>query len=897
MLRARVTWIALLVALWSACQPSDEMPLPDQAPSPPPSPLPDETASVGPDDKQADEGEAIVRGGAGFELVTVADGLAQGTGFAFAPGERIYVVEKRGVVRVIKRGQLLAKPFLDISAEVNSAGDRGLLGVAVHPAFPAQPYLYLVYVADPPEVFTSTPGPEGNAAADGSGARASKLIRVEADPGTDFDTVLTGSTTLLLGSNSTLENLSGLDLHNAYERPTCGDHGAYVRDCLPADENSHSIGTVAFGPDGMLYMGNGDGCDFVMARPACTRALDVDSLAGKILRVDPRTGQGLPDNPYFDGDPDSNRSKVYQLGLRNPFRFSFDPATGSLYVGDVGWNVWEEINRAGPGANFGWPCFEGGNGNNLEQPGYQDFPYCVELRGRAEPITPALYAYAHEGMQGNAVLVGDVYRGKSYPPLYQGALFYTDYNTREIRYLAFDRRGDVRISQLVVGPVGFLTQISSDPVSQDLYMMRIGTSPENPTSELLRLVFRGYGAGPAPGVYTLRSKAKGSCVEALGTQLETRPCEDKPAQHFRMQLLQGDAYRLIPEGSELALTTSLRSATRGELSLDVQADYAAQQFRAYPLRDGFQLIDVASELCLTALTLEPSELLAALRCADVDQQVFELTSLHNQPPVLEPIADQQGTVGDAALLTLAASDPEGLELTYFATGLPESLSIDPQRGLLMGELTKPGSYRVQVRVSDGQLEAQREFSWTVRDNLLPDVVIDTPAPEFRFQVGSQISFSGHATDSSGLPVAAYGLSWELYMHHNQHIHFGGLPETRGQDGSFLAEDHGDNTAYELCLNATDAQARVGRACRILRPNQVEYTIESEPSGLTMTWEGVARETPFTVQTHVAGSRTLVAPAQQNGLEFVSWSDGGASAHELRIDSVPRRVVARYQSAP
>ncbi|HEX5656414.1 MAG TPA: PQQ-dependent sugar dehydrogenase, partial [Polyangiales bacterium] len=594
-----MTWIALV--LLCACQSSDEMPFPSDEVILPPT---DQSGiAPGSDEKQIDDGEQIVRGGAGFELVTVAEGLAQGTGFAFAPPDRIFVVEKRGVVRVIKKGQLLPRPFLDISSEVNSAGDRGLLGIAVDPAFPIAPYLYLVYVADPAEVFTSTPGPEGNAAADGNGARASKLIRVAADPATDFDTARAGSTSVLLGSNSTLENLSGLDLHNAYERPSCGDHGAYVRDCLPADENSHTIGTVLFGPDGMLYVGNGDGCDFVAARPACTRAQDLDSLAGKILRIDPATGKGLPDNPYYDGDPDSNRSKVYQLGLRNPFRFSFDPPTGSLYVGDVGWNVWEEINRAGPGANFGWPCFEGGNGNSLEQAGYQDFPSCVEMRNRGVPVTPSLYAYAHEGMQGNAVLVGDVYRGKSYPPLYQGALFYSDYNTREIRFLAFDRRGDVRISQLVVGPVGFLTQISADPVSQDLYMMRIGTSPENPTSTLLRLTFRGYGAGPAPGVYTLKSKAKGTCVEAVGAQIETRPCEDKPAQHFRLKLLQGDAYQLIPEGGERALTTSLRSPTRGDLSLAPPAEYASQQFRAYPLREGFQLIDVPSELCLTALTL------------------------------------------------------------------------------------------------------------------------------------------------------------------------------------------------------------------------------------------------------------------------------------------------------
>ncbi|HEY6879943.1 MAG TPA: PQQ-dependent sugar dehydrogenase, partial [Polyangiales bacterium] len=600
---------------------------------PDPSGMTDAPASPAPEQKQSDDvAGPIVRGGAGFELVPVAEGLVQGVGFAFAPNDRIYVVEKRGVVRVIVKGQLLPRPFLDISSEVNAAQDRGLLGVAVHPNFPAQPYLYLVHVYDPPEVFAGMPGANASGVADGNGSRASRLVRVEADPATDFTTARPGSAKVLLGTNSTLENMGVLDLRNDYEHPACGSRGAYVRDCLPADEVSHTVGTVAFGPDGMLYVGHGDGCDFVVARPACTRALDVDSLAGKILRIDPISGEGLPDNPYFDGDPYSNRSKVYQLGLRNPFRFSFDRQNGALYVGDVGWNVWEEINRGAPGANFGWPCYEGGNGNSLEQPSYQEQPFCSELRSNGPPTTPALYGYAHEGMQGNSVLVGEVYRGTSYPPLYHGALFYTDYNKREIRFLAFDRNRNVASSQLVVGPVGFLTQLSADPKSGDLYMMRIGVSPENPGSTLLRLVFRGYGAGPAPAVYSLRSKAKNACVEAIAgsDRLETRPCEDKPAQHFRLQLLQGDGYRLLSEGG--AWTTGLLSTWRGELTVAPVAGYAAQEFRAYPLRGGVQLIDVSSELCVTALTSEPSEALAVLRCADVDSQLFELTSTTNSPP-------------------------------------------------------------------------------------------------------------------------------------------------------------------------------------------------------------------------------------------------------------------------
>lgn len=269
----------------------------------------------------------------------------------------------------------------------------------------------------------------GDAGPDGNGARVSRLVRVEADPATDFATARPGSLQVLLGQNSVFANIGNPAARNDYTLPSCGTHGAYVADCLASDENSHSIGTVSFGPDGALYVSSGDGCSYVSAQPVCTRAVDLDSLSGKILRIDPLSGAGLADNRYATDDLQSNRSKVYQLGLRNPFRFSFDGETSAFFVGDVGWNTWEEINHGNAGANFGWPCFEGGNGNNVEQSAYSDQPRCVELQMSGAAITPALFAYVHQPPMGNAVLVGDVYRGTRYPARYRGGLFYTDYNS------------------------------------------------------------------------------------------------------------------------------------------------------------------------------------------------------------------------------------------------------------------------------------------------------------------------------------------------------------------------------------------------------------------------------------------------------------------------------------
>ena len=135
---------------------------------------------------------------------------------------------------------------------------------------------------------------------------------------------------------------------------------------LKVDSRSHAGGALAFGPDGALYVSVGDGTSFNFADPRSFYVQDLDSLAGKILRIDPITGSGLADNPFVEPGADlaANRSKVWQLGLRNPFTMNFDE-TGQLFISEVGWAKWEEINSAGAGANFGWPFYEGGDNGVL----------------------------------------------------------------------------------------------------------------------------------------------------------------------------------------------------------------------------------------------------------------------------------------------------------------------------------------------------------------------------------------------------------------------------------------------------------------------------------------------------------------------------------------------------
>lgn len=401
---------------------------------------------------------------AGFSLEPVVRGLRAATDVAFAPDGRIFFTEKEGTVRIAEDGVLRIEPFIDLRDRVNPVGDRGLVGIAVHPRFPDVPYVYLAYAYDPPELAAN----DGAAGPNGGGSRVSQLIRVSADPASDHATALPGSEVLLLGRNSTAANIPAPGVRNPLDAPACGMPGGYVRDCLPADEHSHTIGRVRFGPDGALYVASGDGADYKTTRPYHVRALDVDSLAGKLLRIDPETGRGLPDNPFWDGDPESNRSKVLNFGLRNPYSFTFHPTTWDPVMGDVGWARWEEVN-VGRGRNFGWPCYEGADEGNLPQPDFRGFDRCRALYEdpQNEVAAPA-FAFRREGT-ASAIIAGDIYTGQRYPEAYRGKLYVADYLQAWIRRVTLDTSGAATAMEPFAS-VPFPVHVSQDPYGYLVYL-------------------------------------------------------------------------------------------------------------------------------------------------------------------------------------------------------------------------------------------------------------------------------------------------------------------------------------------------------------------------------------------------------------------------------------------
>jgi len=330
-------------------------------------------------------------------LVQVAE-LQQPVAMAVRPGDQaVYVAEQTGAVRALRDGKVDPTPVVDISDQVTAGGEQGLLGLAFSPD---GGFLYLN--------FTDTAGDSRVVELTMRGHRA--------DP---------GSLRLLLRIDDPFAN--------------------------------HNGGQLAFGPDRLLYIAFGDGGG---GGDPLGSGQSLDTLLGKILRIDPRPAGGRPyrvpsDNPFVGRG--GARPEIWSYGLRNPWRFSFDPATGDMWIGDVGQNAWEEVDHepAGSGGrNYGWNRREGRHTFEGERPA-----------GAVDPVIE----YGREG-GACTVIGGSVYWGRRIPGL-RGAYLYGDYCAGWVR-AARVRGGRVAEQRDLGLSVPGLTSFGVDPAGE-LYAMSL----------------------------------------------------------------------------------------------------------------------------------------------------------------------------------------------------------------------------------------------------------------------------------------------------------------------------------------------------------------------------------------------------------------------------------------
>ncbi len=307
-----------------------------------------------------------------INLTPIATGFDRPVDISNAGDDRLFITEQDGVIKIINAsGTVNQTPFLDIDAQVNSGGnERGLLGLTFHPDYANNGYFYVNYIDL------------------GGDTKVSRFSVSTTDP----DIADPNSELNLLAINQPFSN--------------------------------HNAGDLEFGPDGYLYIGSGDGGS---GGDPGNRSQNRQTLLGKMLRIDVDNGSpySIPlDNPFV-GDA-TTLDEIWAIGLRNPWRFSFDGATGDLYIADVGQDDWEEIdfqaaNSTG-GENYGWRCYEGNATFNTSN--------CPP----ASEMTFPIHEYVNSFSSGCSITGGYVYRGTDYPGL-QGKYIYADFCTGNFWWL------------------------------------------------------------------------------------------------------------------------------------------------------------------------------------------------------------------------------------------------------------------------------------------------------------------------------------------------------------------------------------------------------------------------------------------------------------------------------
>ncbi|MEM6253280.1 MAG: Ig-like domain-containing protein, partial [Cyanobacteria bacterium P01_D01_bin.156] len=382
----------------------------------------------------------VVQTDPNFQNEVIVTGLTSPTAAEFLPDGRVLVSEKNGTIKIIDPNVTVpsTSDYL-VLPDVTTSGEKGLIDIALDPDFETNNYIYAFYT---------------------------------------------------LGSDTTFQISRFIHQGNTAD---LSSEFVVWKDPNAASSPDHFGGGLNFGPDGKLYLTTGD-----KGQNTPQLAQDLTRIEGSILRIN-KDGTIPEDNPYF-GNTQGYAEEIWASGLRNPFRSDWDLQTGDLYIGDVGFNDIEEVNRInffdaqttiqnGGDLNFGWPFHEGTSGGD---PNFID----------------AIYEYPHtnDRFGSGAVISGSVYRGSMFPTEFQGAYFFGDFTQDYIKYLKFDGNGDVidaDPSTAIIDPFNFEQKTSNvNPEIKDLVFIDEGVDGAlyylNFTGELRRITYFDASGGNQP---------------------------------------------------------------------------------------------------------------------------------------------------------------------------------------------------------------------------------------------------------------------------------------------------------------------------------------------------------------------------------------------------------------
>ena len=751
----------------------------------------------------------------GFTETVISGPWTNAVGVAFEDNGRMYVWEGSGQLWFKDPGDANYTLLLDIHDEVGKWGDHGMLGFALDPDFRDNGYIYVLYVVDRYYLFHSGDPDYDPNVNEYNAATIGRLTRYTCRSADGFRSVDPTSRQILIG-----------------ETRQTG---------IPICSTTHGVGSLVFGEDGTLLLSCGDGASYQVAdtggvqtgsyapqaladgiiRPkedvGAFRAQLVDSLNGKVLRIDPATGNGLPSNPYYDAaNPRSARSRVWALGLRNPFRMSLQPNTGShfppdgnpgiLYIGHVGYNTWEALDVVtGAKQNFGWPTYEGLSIN-------PDSGYDVDIANQdaLNPLYPA--AGCTQYFSFRQLLHEDTLNPAGQPPF----------------------ANPCNASQSI--PSSIPQFLHTRPVLDWNHSSAITRTPIYGPSGDAQIANVGDPGSPVSG-----TPFRGNC--AIGGTWYTGT--NFPAAYQNLYYFADWGQGLI---NTLTFDANNKPVALGSFATNGGAVVDMVQ---HPV-DG----------TLYYITYDYNG--GALK---------QLSYTGNRTPIAVASADRYyGTTPLAVQLSSNGSyDPDGQQITYswnFGDGSPVSTQANPAHNFTAPPGV-PTEYVVTLTVTDtGNLSAQTTLIISV-NNTPPNVTITSPVDHALYSPFNQTTINLTATvNDAESGDAQLSYQWQVLLHHNDHNHLV-YSDTNHSTTAVLDPTGCDGINiyyYRVLLTVTDPQGLATTREVRLYPDcgpDTPPTISNIPNQ-TIPQNGSTGPIPFTVgDAQVAPANLQLSGASSN----------------------------------
>eukprot|EP00189_Rhodosorus_marinus_P000769 CAMPEP_0113967590 /NCGR_PEP_ID=MMETSP0011_2-20120614/9029_1 /TAXON_ID=101924 /ORGANISM="Rhodosorus marinus" /LENGTH=1339 /DNA_ID=CAMNT_0000980519 /DNA_START=155 /DNA_END=4177 /DNA_ORIENTATION=+ /assembly_acc=CAM_ASM_000156 len=785
--------------------------------------------------------------------------------FLFEPNDNVLVGLNEGrILRLSKQGRIIQKDVVDVRDQTNDYHDRGIMSIAIAPDYKQKPYLYFFHVYD-----------HSRRAADYEKERTARVVRTMIVNGKREDKK---SREIVIGKEA------GFGCKQALKK---NKHA----DCLSVNDKSHVGGGLAFGDEDTMVVTVGDG-EFASVVPAAINAQRLTSLSGKILRISTKgatLGQGLKTNPYFDGNGDHIRSKIYATGVRNPLHIH--PSTTNknrYYIADVQWSSMEEVDIVTAGANFGWPCFEG----TLPLKFWAKTDECRKLIANKRHKEP-LIEYPHFEGKSYAVMIGERISIKGWPERYYDVLTYADNAHRFVGFAKLDGR---------------------DELVEDLDRVYVSAAPvqvrAGPDNSLYFISVYGIGELTKVTYKRDRTPVKVNLTPEPGTQIKTTN-----------GVFNGKFSKSVEPASATKQNVFVRTAKGVRVAAEYKFDYGRRSFEltvTEGLTAGERVFLVvkggrAGVVDLDGGVLAKDLVYAYTVSATVDKKnptVVSTRPKHKEEGVdpsddirvrFSEALDARTISGSYTISEKGNGEVNGGEAEYDAS----TRAITIKGANLDFRTTYVVAFKAKNGVKDlagNTLSENFQFSFRTGKNPSSiDAQITKPSKTLKVKVGDRIPFAGVATDTrngNNIPREAFG--WQILIHHcsyttppSCHTHSAGQAEGT-RSGTFGAATHEDNFFYEILMVVTWRGETV-TVSQFVDTQKVRFNFESQPRGVPLSLTGYTVNTPFSELVVLGSDAQVFAPetyGPNEEWEFVRWEGGGPRIQNIKI-SRPTTYRAIY----